>query len=99
MREPAAVAGSPVVMEVERVGRSKPTGRDEQRVVAAARPPDGGAPQLNLAFSCRKRSRSIAIKAVQTWVLTALGLVPTKVLILQSCLSDLKNNSTCQRSL
>jgi len=31
--------------------------------------------------------------------LVFLTMVPTKVLILQSCLSDLKNNSICQRSL
>jgi len=35
----------------------------------------------------------MAISAVQTWVLTALALVPIKVLILHNCLSALKNSS------
>ena len=38
------------------------------------------AKRHSVAGSC---SRSMAISAVQTWVLTALGLVPTKVLMLE----------------
>ena len=47
----------------------------------------------------RDDSVTSAINAVQTWVLTALALVPTKVLILHNCLSALKNSSTCHLSL
>src|SRR5215471_2173204 len=55
--------------------------------------------QPNCARSCRKRSSNMAISAVQTCTFTALALVPTKVLILHSCLSALKNSSTCHLSL
>lgn len=53
---------------------------------------------VKLALSWSRRSRSMAMRAVQTLVLTASGLVPTKLLILQNCFSDLKNSSIRQRS-
>ena len=46
-----------------------------------------------------KRSISIVISAVHTWVFTALDVVPTNVLIFKFCFSALKKNSTAQRSL
>ena len=49
-------------------------------------------------LSCRKRSIRMAINAVHTWIFTALGEVPTKVLILRFCFKALKNSSICQRS-
>ena len=49
--------------------------------------------------SWRERRSSIAIRAVQTWIFSALALVPTNVLILRFCFRALKNSSICHRSL
>ena len=46
--------------------------------------------QPHCDFSCMKRSISIVISAVHTWVFTALDVVPTKVLIFRFVLSALK---------
>ena len=47
--------------------------------------------QENFDFNCRYFNTNIAIRAVHTWVLTALALVPTNVLIFSVCFSALNN--------
>jgi hypothetical protein len=42
---------------------------------------------------------SMAINAVQIWVLSALAVLPTKVFTLRDCFSALKKSSICQRFL
>lgn len=60
--------------------------------------PDGG-PNCEGSASCRNRTGSNAINAVQIWILSALADVPTLVLIRSFCLMLLKKRSTCQRAL
>src|SRR5450432_1373236 len=55
--------------------------------------------QPKLDFICRNFKISMAISAVQIWVLTALALVPRNDFTLAVPLSSLKKSSTAQRSL
>src|SRR5439155_18998294 len=55
--------------------------------------------QPSWARICKYFRTSIVISAVHTWILTALALVPTNVLIFRFCFSALKHSSICQRSL
>ena len=73
---------------IEKDHPTTPTDRDK-RSVAAAAAASVDHDQENDDFNCRYFSASIAINAVHTWVLTALALVPTKVLTLHTCLSAL----------
>ncbi len=49
--------------------------------------------------NCNSLSSSMAMSAVQIWMLSAFLLVPTKVLILRFCLMALKKSSICHRCL
>ncbi len=60
-----------------------PTNREEEQLLAQ-QSRQVESDQAKLDFICRYFKTSIAISAVHTWVLTALALVPTNVLILLS---------------
>ena len=55
--------------------------------------------QAKLERNLRYFRMRIAINAVQIWIMSALGEVPTNVFILRFCFMVLKKISICQRSL
>src|SRR5258707_91628 len=99
MRVPAATAGPQAERVPERADRSRPRGRDEQRVVAASRATRLESAQFEFGLQLQEAQQEHGNQSGPDLSLDGIGAGATKVLILHSCLSDLKKSSTCRRFL